>query len=310
MAFLITPDAIQAIPLEATMKQAQQLLQLLWLNLRAVPHSPASNMAALTGNIQGVLNKLYQALFNPIQDLLDGVEQLIIVPHGPLHYLPFHALYDGRQYLLQSFEVSYLPASSLLKYCQTAEKAESGLLALGYSSNGRLPHAAHEAQSIAQKWHGKAIVEQAATLANLHQNPGQYRIIHLATHGEFRPDNPLFSGLSLADGWLTTLDIFNMRLKASLVTLSACQTGRSVVGGGDELLGLLRAFLAAGASSLVSTFWAVEDQTTAALMQDFYQVLADGSGKGAALRQAQLNHLDKHPYFWSPFFLVGDTGPL
>jgi CHAT domain-containing protein len=101
-----------------------------------------------------------------------------------------------------------------------------------------------------------------------------------------------------------------MRLKASLVTLSACQTGRSVVGGGDELLGLLRAFLAAGASSLVSTFWAVEDQTTAALMQDFYQALADGSDKGAALRQAQLNHLDKHPYFWSPFFLVGDTGPL
>ena len=79
-----------------------------------------------------------------------------------------------------------------------------------------------------------------------------YRVLHLATHADFRPDNPLFSGLALADGWLTTLDIFNLRLDASLVTLSACQTGRSVIGGGDELLGLMRSFLAAGAASLVT----------------------------------------------------------
>ncbi len=310
VTFVITVDTIQAVSLDTTMKQAQQLLQLLWLNLRTVPHSQPERMAILTGNIQGVLNKLYKALFAPIQSLVNDNKQLIIVPHGPLHYLPFHALHNGEKYLIELFEMSYLPASSLLKFCQTAEKADDGLLALGYSSDGRLPHAAQEAQSIAQGWPKKLLVEQSATLTNLHQNPDQYRVLHLATHGEFRPDNPLFSGLNLADGWLTTLDIFNLRLKASLVTLSACQTGRSVVGGGDELLGLLRAFLAAGASSLVSTFWPVEDQTTAALMQDFYQSLANGVNKGAALRQAQLTQIDRHPYFWSPFFLVGDTGPL
>jgi CHAT domain-containing protein len=309
-AFVITSDSVQAISLEATIKQVQHLLQLLGLNLRAVPRSSPERMISLTGNSQGLLNKLYQLLFAPLHTLVKEFEQLIIVPHGPLHYLPFHALYDGSAYLVEAFEVSYLPSSSLLRYCRTAEKTAGGLLALGYSSNGRLPHAAQEARTVAESWNGQALVEQEATLANLHQQSDRFRVLHLATHGEFRPDNPLFSGLSLADGWLTTLDIFNMRLKASLVTLSACQTGRSVVGGGDELLGLLRAFLAAGTASLVSTFWAVEDSTTAALMQDFYQALAEGKTKGSALRQTQLQYIDRHPYFWSPFFLVGDTGPL
>ena len=101
-------------------------------------------------------------------------------------------------------------------------------------------------------------------------------MLHLATHGDFRADNPLFSGLALADGSLTTLDCFNLRLRASLVTLSGCQTGRSVVSGGDELLGLTRALLSAGAASLVLSLWAVEDISTARLMEAFYRNLAAG----------------------------------
>jgi CHAT domain-containing protein len=145
----------------------------------------------------------------------------------------------------------------------------------------------------------------------------------LATHGEFREDNPLFSGLEFSDGWLTTLDVFNTPLNASLVTLSACHTGRSLVGGGDELLGLMRAFLAAGANSLVLTHWAVDDRSTALLMQVLYEQLAAGEGKGSALRKAQLALLGclsendialpvqyQHPFYWAPYFLVGDNGPL
>ncbi len=312
VAFVVTRNDIQAITLPATTAQVQQLLQLLWLNLRAVPHAhqQAARQAALATNARGVLHKLYQALLAPVQAHLTGFRQLVIVPHGALHYLPFHALFDGTAYLLETLAVSYLPSSSTLRYCQTTEQATGGLLAVGYSGNGRLPLAPHEAQTIAQSWPGVACVEQEATLAYLRRHAAEYRVLHLATHGEFRPDNPLFSGLALADGWLTTLDIFNCRLRASLVTLSACQTGRNVVGGGDELLGLMRAFLAAGVSSLVGTFWAVEDEVTAVLMQSFYTALAEGQTKGAALRQAQLQHLDRHPFFWAPFFLVGDTGLL
>jgi CHAT domain-containing protein len=312
VAFVVTRDSVQAITLPTTTAQVQQLLQLLWLNLRAAPHShnQPARQSSLTANAQGVLRKLYQALLAPVREHLAGFRQLVIVPHGALHYLPFHALYDGAAYLLQQFAVSYLPSSSTLRYCQMGERATGGLLAMGYSGNGRLPNAPHEAQTIAQSWPGVARVEQEATLAYLRRHAAEYRVIHLATHGEFRPDNPLFSGLALADGWLTTLDIFNCRLRASLVTLSACQTGRSVVGGGDELLGLMRAVLAAGAGSLVSTFWPVEDGVTAVLMQSFYRALGEGQTKGDALRQAQLQHLERHPYFWAPFFLVGDTGLL
>jgi CHAT domain-containing protein len=190
-------------------------------------------------------------------------------------------------------------------------------MAIGHSHGGRLPYAAQEARETAALFDGQVFLEDQATVTALRQAAPGCRILHLAAHGDFRPDNPLFSGLALADGWLTTLDIFSFRLRASLVTLSACQTGRNVVGGGDELLGLMRAFLSAGAASLVLTCWAVEDRSTARLMEAFYQKLAGGWTKGQALRHAQLQFLQGqegadygHPYFWAPFFLVGNAGPL
>ena len=154
-----------------------------------------------------------------------------------------------------------------------------------------LPYTVHEAQSIAVLLKGETVLEDKVALEELGPMMGQFRTIHLAAHGDFRPDNPLFSGLRLSGGWLTTLDIFGLQLKASLVTLSACQTGRSVVGGGDELLGLMRAFLCAGAASLVLSLWAVEDRSTEQLMLGFYQKLAEGWTKKAALRWSQLEFL-------------------
>jgi CHAT domain-containing protein len=194
---------------------------------------------------------------------------------------------------------------------------------VGYSNGGRLPHAVEEARNIATLLDGQVLLEEEASLAEFYQAIPECRTLHLATHGDFRLDNPLFSGLTFYDGWLTTMDIFNLRLKASLVTLSACQTGRNVLGGGDELLGLMRAFLSAGAASVALTLWAVEDRSTAQIMEAFYRKIADGRGKGEALRHAQLQFIQgaddhssvhsehyAHPYFWAPFFLVGDAGPL
>jgi CHAT domain-containing protein len=245
---------------------------------------------------------------------------LAIVPHGLLHYLPFQALFDGREYLLERYQVSYLPGASFLRYVSEAAArghtvADVGAcISLGNTNQGRLPYTVEEAADVAHILGGEALLEQRATLESLRTAAANSLVIHMATHGDFRPDNPLFSGLSLADGWLTTLDIFNLRIRASLVTLSACQTGRSVVGGGDELLGLMRSFLAAGAASLVTTLWAVEDRSTASLMHNFYSRLVAGKTKGAALRSAQLALMKdpdySHPYFWAPFFLVGDPGKL
>lgn len=323
VAFLITSDAVSSVRLPAKLAQVQQRIQLLWLNMRAVSHSTASQISHLEKNAQGILQGLYDLLIAPLGDALLPYRRLIVVPHGALHYLPFHALYDGQSYLLQHHEISYLPGASFLRYCSEVELATSGALTVGHSNNGRLPHTIKEARSIAALLGGRAFLEDEATPARIQQAAVDCRVIHFAAHGDFRPDNPLFSGLALADGWLTTLDIFNMRLKASLVTLSACQTGRNVVGGGDELLGLMRAFLSAGAASLALSLWAVEDRSTAQLMEIFYQKMVEGYTKGAALRSAQLQFVEcqidseqavatpyTHPYYWASFFLVGDAGQL
>jgi CHAT domain-containing protein/tetratricopeptide (TPR) repeat protein len=285
-------------------------------------------IAQLIPQAKHALHQLYSSLFAPFADTLRSFSNLIIVPYGFLHYLPFHALYDGQAYLLERHEISYLPGSSFLQHLSDKRPSPSNnVLAVGYSCNGRLPHALQEAQQVADVWSGKSLLEEHASLKNLHAHAANSRLLHFATHGEFREDNPLFSGLTLADGSLTTIDIFNLRLQASLVTLSACHTGRNVIGGGDELLGLMRAFFAVGAASLLLTQWAVADDSTAQLMTMFYRHLTDGKTKTTALQKAQLTLLNgsdndhksgpqvnepsyAHPYFWAPFYLVGNTGTL
>src|SRR5205823_656621 len=140
---------------------------------------------------------------------------------------------------------------------------------------------------------------------------------HIATHGHTRLDAPNFSYVLLADGQLNAIDVFSLDLnRCELVTLRGCETGLALSGGGDEQLGLGRAFLAAGASSLLMSLWSVEDNATDELMQCFYQHLLKGESKGQALRAAQCKLLHRtgsiyvHPYFWAAFRLVGDVGPL
>ncbi len=319
VVFLITADDIQVKRLDANLGRIQTLLQLFQLNMRAVPRYSVQQVKTLAENVQVLLAELYEMVFGPLEHYLVNYSKLIIVPHGPLHYLPFQALYDGTSYLIERYQLSYLPNASSLRYCQEARLPASQNIFMGYSNKGQLPYAVEEAGQIAALFEEQLPGEGQATLAEFYRIAPDCRIIHLATHGDFRADNPLFSGLILADGWLTTMDIFNLRLKASMVTLSACQTGRSVVGGGDELLGLMRAFLSAGAASLALTLWAVEDRSTAQLMKSFYQNMAEGYGKGQALRMAQLQILQQeselsggpaHPYRWAAFILVGAAGPL
>jgi CHAT domain-containing protein len=161
--------------------------------------------------------------------------------------------------------------------------------------------------------------EEEATLEALRALSQDYAVIHLAAHAVFRPDEPLFSSLQLHDGWLSTLDMFELELKCSLATLSACETALGMTGAGDELMGLSRALLYAGAPSLVLSLWKVEDRSTAALMSTFYRALCRGTTKAAALRQAQLSLIHNEgrsdadfsaPFYWAPFQLIGHPGPL
>lgn len=316
VAFVANATGVVAQPLSCTVTEIEQTLRLLLLNLNRVMQSTAAQLPALTHNVKGILQRLYRVLWAPIQPLLETGHSVIVAPYGPLHYIPFHALYDGARYLLEAYEITYLPSASLLRHLQTVPPSTQGAFVYGHSLGGKLPSTQQEARQVAEMLHVQPRLENELALADLPAMLATSRLIHLATHGDFRSDNPLFSGLIVGDQCLTTLDVFNLRLQASLVTLSACQTGRSQVQGGDELAGLMKAFLSAGAASLILTLWPVFDTTTMHLMTDFYGNLMKGQAKSAALRTAQLAFLQganpdqAHPYFWAPFMLVGNRGPL
>lgn len=320
IVFLVSSQDIVVQRLDCEMPQIQQWLERWHRHLRSVPAFSTSQISAVEQQARFLLNLPYQLLIQPISEKLNLFERLIFVPHGVLHYVPFHALHNGSLYLIEDHAISYLPNSTILDQCRKQRITSGGMLSLGYSSDGMLPFTIQEAEQVTRCIEGKLLLEDDATLSNFRDSLADQRILHLATHAEYNADQPLFSGLMLADGWLTTLDIFNLKLNASLVTLSACQTGRSVIGGGDELLGLMRAFFYAGTASLVLSLWSVEDRSTLILMESLYRSLAQGQRKDDALRHAQMYLLQQaqdgldadkkklvHPYYWAPFCLSGDT---
>jgi CHAT domain-containing protein len=132
-------------------------------------------------------------------------------------------------------------------------------------------------------------------------------MIHIATHGHFRQDNPMFSAIRMGNTYLSLFDLYQLRLPVELITLSGCSTGLNVVGAGDELIGLARGLLHAGAQSLVLSLWDVHDKSTAEFMVFFYSLLRQGQSKAAALRGAMLAMRSSypHPYQWAPFILIG-----
>jgi CHAT domain-containing protein len=132
-------------------------------------------------------------------------------------------------------------------------------------------------------------------------------LLHIATHGTYRQDNPMFSGIRLGDGYVNLYDLYQIRLPAKLVTLSGCATGMNFVSAGDELLGLQRGLFCAGATSLLLSLWDVHDESTATLMQAFYKHYVASGDMPGALQTAmkQLREQNPHPYFWAPFVLIG-----
>lgn len=320
--FWITAEEINVVQLGKFIK-IERLLRILHLNLTAVPQSTVDHIEKSTRQAQQLLHALYEALIAPVLPKIEQYTEIIFVPYRSLHSLPFHALYDGATYLLERFRISYLPSASVLPYCQRSTGSGSGALVLAHTQGRRLPGREREGEAIAALTSGTLFVDEEATLEQVCIHAPTKQILHLATHGEYRADNPLFSGLVLEDGILTTLDIFNLQLNAALVTLSACETAGFQLGGGDELLGLSRAFLSAGAASLVISHWRVEDLATEELMKHFYQNLIKGCPKNQALCEAQQLFINgdvksdkggdvvyQHPYFWSAFFLMGDSGLL
>lgn len=258
---------------------------------------------------------LHARLIAPLQSHLRK-NRLIIAGHGKLHYLPFAALHDGKTYLLDRYQLASLPSAATLKFVgQRRGAGKAGaLLALGNPDLGDrrydLPHAEKEARQVAAVFPKSAVlVKKEANKQNLMTYAAGFSYLHFATHGKFDADDPLGSALLLAgdagqaENRLTVGELYGMNIDAELVTLSACETGLGKVANGDDVVGLVRGFLYAGAGRVVATLWPIEDEATAKLMAAFYGQLKAGKPKAAALRDAQLalRAQHPHPFFWAAF---------
>jgi CHAT domain-containing protein len=265
---------------------------------------------------EDVWSDLYDQLVAPWADSLEGVQRIVVVPDGPLHYVPFQALCDTDGYLIERHEVSYAPSATMLALTAQVEPVwRDAMLALGYDG-GQLSHVPAEMGAIAGSFPELTMFtgEQAGR-GRLEAFAAQANVIHVAAHGDFRPDAPLFSFVALADGRWQAADVYLQCMNASLVTLGACQTGRGRLTGSD-LIGFAHALFYAGAQAAMVSLWSVQDASTAALMATFYRGIREGMHKSAALRRAQLallqsdgeNRRWRDPLYWAPFCLIGSDG--
>ena len=310
LAFLVTRDALKVVPV-ALVARVQHLLRLLQFQLSwALPHpgvaAPGSRPSLLAA-AQAHLGELYQELLAPLRPHLEATH-LIFVPHDLLHYVPFHALYDGRQHLIDAFSVSYAPSATVYALCHGRETNRTGPSLILGVPEAQTPFILQEVQSVAARLpRPELYLGREATEGVLRTKGEASRFVHIATHGFFRSDNPMFSGIRLGGSYLTLYDLYNLKLPAELVSLSACVTGQNVVAAGDELLGLARGLFCAGAASLLVALWEVPDESTAEFMKAFYDRFPSAPNRAEALRDAIREIRDRypHPVHWAPFVLSG-----
>jgi CHAT domain-containing protein len=274
------------------------------------------------------LSQLHRILVEPIADQLpqDPNQRVVFLPQGPLYFVPFPALRDGQgKYLIENHTISTAPSIQTLEFTQAKNKqprANGTALVVGdptmpwfeAAQLPALPGARQEAINIANILKTQPLIGDQATKTAVLEQIKTASTIHLATHGllsKVSGDAPGAVALAPSGqdkGFLTASEIFDLNLNANLVVLSACDTARGEVTS-DGVVGLSRSLIAAGVPSVVVSLWAVDDQSTSALMGDFYRNLQHNPDKAQAMRQAMLSTMKQypHPLDWAAFTLVGES---
>ncbi len=266
---------------------------------------------SLLASAERCLGALGDALLAPFTHEIAAARTLFISPHGPLHACPFPALLFGGAPLATRLETVIVPSASVLRSLFARKRsihpgAPPIICAVADEQAPAFQHEAREVKRILGE-HALLLEGAAATPARLLAEARAASHLHIACHGEFDGATPMASALSLAGGKLAAADLYRAQIASPLVVLSGCETGRSRVRPGDELLGLLRGILFAGADAVVASLWRVDDRAAADLMGAFYRHLESGQETAAALRHAQLEIRDRrpHPYDWAAFEVFG-----
>lgn len=278
------------------------------------PNSPGSH--SLLQGVQRSLTRLYDALIRPIESIIEGRSSLVIAPCAEVQHVPFEALFNGSSYLLERFAIAYAPSASvhcglLARRAMHEHRAPTGRPLVVGAWDDHAPAIEREVQAIAEALPGARLLAGAqATRAALTEHAPGADLLHIACHS-IAPDAGAFSGrLRLADGWMDTREVAALRLRASLVVLSSCESGRGTVVGAEEMYGLVRAFLIAGARSVLAVRWRLNDRLAASQIVQIWTHavgMQDRNGMSAALRAMQLEWIRNgwHPAAWATYFLLG-----
>ena len=284
-------------------------------------------------------HQLYEILLAPIEKVAPFSNNLLIIPDGVLGYLPFDillpqapadkTLFHTYSYLIKNHNISYAYSANLLSAMQAKQhsRVKGDFLAfaplfegeaiaahLTQKNFGQLEHNIPEVENIQALigGHSRLFLNMEATKSNFLKYANDFRILHLSTHGRVNDENSEFSEIVFAvspsenDTFLYTKELYNLQLQVDMVVLSACQTGLGELQNGEGIISLARGFSYAGAKSIVSSLWSVDEISTRHLLEDFYKKLKEGATKDVALQEAKMNLVDRHPYYWAAFTAVGD----
>ena len=248
----------------------------------------------------GALGQLHELLIAPLLSQLEGATRIRVVPHSVLHHVPYACLFDGARYLSEQFEIEVSVSGRAAPLPKRLRKA---VLAANVNSGPTL--AVTEVRRIGTALGARARIVEDPTVEDILRELKRGSVVHLATHGTFRDDNPFFTRLTLSDRSLFVSDLSSVRLDTDLLVLSSCDSGRTFGGQGDDLQGLAHAFLSSGIRRLVASLWRVDDAATLELMERFYQHLFTGPSvdPATALRAAMLEVrvARPHPFLWGGF---------
>ncbi len=299
-------------------------------DLQVVIETLRSGLMSAEGEISpGGLDSLSKYVYNYLlEDCLAAlgpdIRSLIIVPDGVLGYLPFESLS-----LIKRMAVRYAPSSSYLLELSKKQTSKTKHFFAGFvAENGarnyaQLPGARKEVDAITALLKADFSIFDPADKKSFLEQASNFRVLHLAMHSVLNDHNPMMSemvfssleGEDESETMLTAIELYNLKLHADLVVLSACETGIGQMHRGEGIMSFSRAFAYAGASSAVISLWKVPDKATSKLMVYFYQHLKKGLAKDEALRQAKLDFIRDypqmtHPFYWAGFILTGSNDPL
>jgi CHAT domain-containing protein len=310
MAFVVDQCTVDVVHLPGTLGDIREQATELKFLMEKFQYGKAyvtAHQESLLECINASMRAFNDVLFAPLAERVAG-RKLVIVPFDVLHNVPFHCLFNGTRYVIDDHEVAYAPSARLYALCRSRGISYRSRISVFGVADRAAPHIEEEIATIRGYFPAaRCFTGDAASSDTLAAEAPSSDVVHIASHALFRHDNPMFSAFKLSDEWLNAYDVCSLRMNSAMVTLSGCSTGAGRVYAGDEMLGLVRAFLRAGASSLVVSLWAVNDRSSASLMGAFYEALCQGRPARSGLRDAilKLRADYPNPYYWGPFILIG-----